>query len=123
MGEKLMLFINSEKYLLKAEHKIKSRVRTQIEKNQKDYYLHEQLKAIHKELGEEDHKEEFNILKGKLDKLKLTKEAKEKAYSELKKLKMMTPMSSESAIIRNYLDWIISLPWRVFTKSNNDLVI
>ncbi len=106
--EQLMIYINSEIELLKAETKIKSRVKTQIEKNQKDYYLQEQLKAIHKELGEEDLKEEFNELNSKIAKLKLSKEAKEKANSELKKLKMMNPMSSEATVIRNYLDWIIS---------------
>ncbi len=120
--EKIMVFINSEIELLKAEDKIKNRVRNQIEKNQKDYYLHEQLKAIHKELGEEDLKEEYNELKEKIGKLKLTKEAQEKANSELKKLKMMNPMSSEATVIRNYLDWILSLPWDIFTKNNTDLV-
>ncbi|WPX96708.1 endopeptidase La [Candidatus Bandiella euplotis] len=119
--EKLMIFINSEIELLKAENKIKTRVKTQIEKNQKDYYLQEQLKAIHKELGEEDLKEEFSELKSTIDKLKLTKEAKEKANAELKKLKMMNPMSSEATVIRNYLDWIVNLPWQKFTANNKDL--
>ncbi|MFQ3307215.1 MAG: ATP-dependent Lon protease [Candidatus Midichloriaceae bacterium] len=120
--EKLMIFINSEIELLDAESKIKSRVKTQIEKNQKDYYLNEQLKAIHKELGEEDCKEEINEIKRKVKSLKLTKEAKEKADSEIKKLKMMNPMSSEAAVIRNYLDWIIELPWKKLTPHNKDLV-
>jgi ATP-dependent Lon protease len=119
--EQLMIYINSEIELLKAETKIKSRVKTQIEKNQKDYYLQEQLKAIHKELGEEDLKEEFNELNSKIAKLKLSKEAKEKANSELKKLKMMNPMSSEATVIRNYLDWIISLPWNKLTMNNKNL--
>jgi ATP-dependent Lon protease len=119
--EKLMIFINSEIELLKAENKIKTRVKTQIEKNQKDYYLQEQLKAIHKELGEDDLKEEFNELKDKISKLKLTKEAREKADSELKKLKMMNPMSSEATVIRNYLDLIINLPWQKLTSNNKDL--
>lgn len=119
--EKLMIYINSETELLKAESKIKSRVKTQIEKNQKDYYLQEQLKAIHKELGEEDIKEEFNELDNKIKKVKLSKEAKEKANSELKKLKMMNPMSSEATVIRNYLDWIISLPWNKLTLNNKNL--
>jgi ATP-dependent Lon protease len=119
--EKLMIFINSEVELLKAEKKINSRVRTQIEKNQKDYYLQEQLKAIHKELGGDDLKEEFNELSSKIDKLNLNKDAREKAKAELKKLKMMNSMSSEATVIRNYLDWIISLPWKKFTANNKDL--
>ena len=119
--ENLMIYINAEIELLKAESKIKNRVKTQIEKNQKDYYLQEQLKAIHKELGEEDIKEEFNELGKKIEKLKLPKEAKEKANSELKKLKMMNPMSSEATVIRNYLDWIISLPWNKLTVNNKNL--
>ena len=119
--EKLMIYINAEIELLKAEKKIKTRVRTQIKKNQKDYYLNEQLKAIHKELGEEDLKEELNEIKNAIAKLKLTKEAKEKANSEIKKLKMMNPMSSEATVIRNYLDWIIVLPWKKFTANNKNL--
>ena len=119
--EKLTIYINSEIELLKAEKKIKTRVRTQIEKNQKDYYLNEQLKAIHKELGEEDLKGELNEIKNKIAKLKLTKEAKEKANSEIKRLKMMNPMSSEATVVRNYLDWIIALPWQKFTANNKDL--
>ena len=97
--------------MLKAESRIKARVRTQIEKNQKDYYLNEQLKAIHKELGEDDYKEELNEIDKKAKNSKMSKEAKEKVASELKKLKMMNPMSSEAAVIRNYIDWIVELPW------------
>ena len=119
--EKLIVFINEEIELLKTENKIKNRVKTQIEKNQKDYYLQEQLKAIHKELGEEDVKEEFNELEQKITTLKLPKEAKERAYSELKKLKMMNPMSSEATVVRNYLEWIISLPWNKVTINNKNL--
>ena len=119
--EKLMVYINAEIELLKAEKNVRARVRAQIEKNQKDYYLNEQLKAIHKELGEEDLKEELNEIKNKVAKLKLTKEAKDKANSEIKKLKMMNPMSSEATVIRNYLDWIIALPWKKFTINNKDL--
>ena len=119
--EKLMIYINAEIELLKAENKIKSRVRTQIEKNQKDYYLNEQLKAIHKELGDEDLKEELHEIKSRVAKLKLTKEARERANTEIKRLKMMNPMSSEATVIRNYLDWIITLPWKKFTANNNDL--
>lgn len=121
--EKLMIYINSEIDLIKTENKIKLRVKSQIEKNQKDYYLQEQLKAIHKELGEEDYKEDFNELKKKIDALTIHQQIRNKAISELKKLKMMSPMSSESTIVRNYLDWIISLPWNIQTKPNKNLQI
>lgn len=119
--EKLMGYICSETELLKAETKIRNRVKSQIEKNQKDYYLQEQLKAIHKELGEEDTKEECSELQNKISKLKLSKEVKDKSFSEIKKLKMMNPMSSEATVIRNYLDWIIALPWNKLTINNKDL--
>lgn len=119
--EQLLLFISSEIEFLNADYRIKNRVKTQIEKSQRDYYLHEQLKAIHKELGEEDSKDEMNELSKKIKKIKLSKEAKEKAESELKKLRMMNPMSSEANVIRNYLDWILDLPWEKFSKIKKDL--
>ncbi|MBA8667120.1 endopeptidase La [Holosporaceae bacterium 'Namur'] len=119
--EKLLLILDSEIELLNTETRIRSRVRTQIEKNQKDYYLNEQLKAIHKELGEEDFKEEIGILTEKLKKLKLSKEAKERVDSELRKLKTMNPMSSETTVIRNYLEWIIDLPWGKYSPIKKDL--
>ena len=119
--EKILSLIELEIDLLTTEGRIKDRIRNQIEKNQKDYYLNEQLKAIHKELGEEDYKEEINELAEKIKKLKLPAEAKERAEAELKKLKMMNPMSSESAVVRNYLDWILCLPWSKFSKLNKDI--
>lgn len=119
--ENILAALEVEIEMLNTETRIKTRVRHQIEKNQKDYYLNEQLKAIHKELGEEDYKEEVNDLAKKIKELKLTKEAKERADSELKKLKMMNPMSSEAAVVRNYLDWIISLPWSKYSKLNKDI--
>lgn len=119
--EKLLTFLGLEIELLNTETRIKSRVRTQIEKNQKDYYLNEQLKAIHKELGEEDFKEEAAELAKKIRDLNLTKEAREKADSELRKLKMMNPMSSESTVLRNYLDWIITTPWGAYSELNKDI--
>lgn len=119
--EQLLMFISSEIEFLNADYRIKNRVKTQIEKSQRDYYLHEQLKAIHKELGEEDAKDEMNELAKKIKKTKLSKEAKEKAESELKKLRMMNPMSSEANVIRNYLDWILDLPWEKFSKVKKDL--
>lgn len=119
--ERILGFLQLEIELLNTESRIKNRVRTQIEKNQKDYYLNEQLKAIHKELGEDDFKEEANELAAKIKKLKLTKEAREKAESEIKKLKMMNPMSSESAVVRNYLDWLINIPWGVYSPLSKNL--
>lgn len=121
--EKLLQLLSVELEMLNAETRIKTRVRHQIEKNQKDYYLNEQLKAIHKELGEEDYKEEVNELAKKIKKLNLTKEARERADSELKKLKSMNPMSSEAAVVRNYLDWIINLPWSQNSKLNKDIKV
>ena len=118
---KLIEFLTIEIDVCKAENKIKARVKTQIEKNQKDYYLNEQLKAIYKELGDENYKDELNEYKKKINNIHLTKEAKEKANNELKKLNMMNPMSSESTVSRNYLDCLLSLPWKVLSKSNTDL--
>lgn len=118
---KLMEFLTLEIDLHKAENTIKSRVKIQIEKNQKDYYLNEQLKAIHKELGDEDYKEEFSEYKKKIKNTNLTKEAREKAQHELKKLKMTSSMSSESAVSRNYLDWLLALPWSITSTCNTDL--
>jgi ATP-dependent Lon protease len=119
--EQLLVFINSEIEFLNADHRIKNRVKTQIEKSQRDYYLNEQLKAIHKELGEEDAKDELNEISKKIKRLKLTKEAREKADSELKKLRAMNSFSSEANVIRNYLDWIIDLPWQKFSTVKKDL--
>ncbi len=119
--EQLLVFINSKIEFLNADHRIKNRVKTQIEKSQRDYYLNEQLKAIHKELGEEDAKDELNEVSKKIKRLKLTKEAREKADSELKKLRSMNSFSSEANVIRNYLDWIIDLPWQKFSTIKKDL--
>lgn len=106
---------------LNTETRIKTRVKSQIEKNHKDFYLNEQLKAIQKELGDEDSKEELNVIKEKIDKLQLSPEAREKCEAELKKLKLMNQMSSEATVIRSYLDWILSMPWSNFSPLNKDL--
>jgi ATP-dependent Lon protease len=119
--EQLLIFINAEMEFLNAEHKIKSRVKTQIEKSQRDYYLNEQLKAIHKELGEEDSKDELNELGKKIKKIKFSQEAMEKAQNELKKLRSMNAFSSEANVIRNYLDWLIDLPWQKISPIKKDL--
>ena len=116
--------MESEIGVLQVEKKIRSRVKRQMEKTQRDYYLNEQMKAIQKELGEsEDGRDETSELEEKIHKVRLSKEAREKALSELKKLRSMSPMSAEATVVRNYLDWIVSLPWDSRQKIKNDLVI
>ncbi|MDA0938719.1 MAG: endopeptidase La [Proteobacteria bacterium] len=119
--EYMLALIDAEMEMLKAEGRIRSRVRNQIEKNQKDYYLNEQLKAIHKELGEDDQKEELREIEQKIQKSKMPKEVKEKALSELKKAKIINQMSSEAAVLRNYLDWLIAMPWGISSKIQKNL--
>ncbi len=109
--EHILKILEAEVSLSKVEDKIRIRVKGQMETNQREYYLNEQLKAIHKELGEEDEEDEFTQLAKKIKAVKLSKEAKKKAEHELKKLKSMSPMSSEASVIRNYLDWLLALPW------------
>ena len=109
---KIIDYMDDEIGVLQVEKKIRGRVKRQMDKTQKEYYLNEQIKAIQKELGEtSDVKDEINELEEKIKKIKLSDEAKEKAKSEIKKLKHMGPMSAEATVVRNYLDWIISLPW------------
>ena len=120
--EKILNFINSELDVMQVEKKIRGRVKTQMEKTQREYYLNEQMKAIQKELGEtEDGKDDVQEYEEKIDKTKLSKEAKEKCHAEIKKLKSMSPMSAESSVIRNYLDWVLSLPWGKKTKVKKDI--
>jgi len=120
--EKILNFIGSELDVMQVEKKIRGRVKTQMEKTQREYYLNEQMKAIQKELGEsEDGKDDIQEYEEKIEKTKLSKEAKEKCYAEIKKLKSMSPMSAESSVIRNYLDWILSLPWGKKTKIKKDI--
>ncbi len=120
--EHLFSFLESEIDVMEVEKKIRKRVKSQMEKSQRDYYLNEQIKAIQKELGDgEEGANEIKELEDKLKKLSLPKEAKEKALAELKKLKMMSPMSAESTVVRNYLDWIISVPWSKRTRTQKDL--
>lgn len=120
--ESLLTFIESETEVLSVEKKIRGRVKNQMEKTQREYYLNEQLKAIQKELGEtEDGKDETQNLEEAIRKAKMPKEAEEKSLSELKKLKSMSPMSAESTVVRNYLDWMVSLPWGKTSKVNTDI--
>ena len=120
--EKILGIIESELGVMKVEKKIRSRVKLQMEKTQKEYYLNEQMKAIQKELSDGDGADEVAEYEEKINKTKFSKEALEKAKSELKKLKSMGPMSAESAVVRNYLDWLISLPWKKNTKIKSDIV-
>ena len=120
--KKLISFIDSELDLLKVEEKIRGRVKKQMEKSQKEYYLNEQMKAIQKELGDQEgNATEADILRQKIEDSGMPKNANEKAFSELNKLKMMSPMSAEASVIRNYLDWMVKIPWKKRTKIKNDL--
>lgn len=110
--EKVYGFMESEISLLNVEKKIRSRVKNQMEKTQREYYLNEQMKAIQKELGEgDDGRDEILDLEEKINKTKLSKEARDKSLAELKKLKSMSPMSAEATVVRNYLDWMLGIPW------------
>ncbi len=120
--EKVLEYIENDLSVIKVEKKIRSRVKQSMEKTQKEYYLNEQMKAIQKELSEDDEsKDEIAEFEEKIKKAKLSKEAKTKAQSELKKLKGMGPMSAESSVVRNYLDWLTSIPWKKYTRIKNDL--
>ncbi len=119
--EKVLGLMESEISVLQVEKRIRTRVKRQMEKTQREYYLNEQMKAIQKELGDEDGKDELAELEDKIKKTKFTKEAREKAQHELKKLRQMSPMSAEATVVRNYLDWLISIPWNKKTKVKKDL--
>ena len=121
--ERVFAHMEGEIGVLQVEKRIRNRVKRQMEKTQREYYLNEQLKAIQKELGEgEEGKDEAAELEAKIKATKLTKEAREKALAELKKLKTMSPMSAEATVVRNYLDWILSIPWKKKTRIRNDIV-
>jgi len=120
--EKVLSLIEGEVGVLQVERKIRSRVKRQMEKTQREYYLNEQLKAIQKELGEGDEgRDEMNELEDRIRKTKLSKEAREKANAEVKKLRSMSPMSAEATVVRNYLDWLLSLPWGKKSKIKKDI--
>ncbi len=119
--EKLFALMEAEMDVLQVEKKIRRRVKRQMEKTQRDYYLNEQMKAIQKELGDEDGSAELDELETKIEKAKMSAEATEKALGELKKLRHMSPMSSEATVIRNYIDWLICLPWGKKAKIQTDL--
>ena len=120
--EKVLGYMRSEIEILEVEKRIRTRVKKQMEKTQKEYYLNEQMRAIQKELGEKDEfKNEIQELEEKIKEKKLSAEAREKAEKELKKLKMMSPMSAEATVVRNYIDWILSLPWHEYTEDKLDI--
>ena len=120
--ESVFSYMESEIDVLQIEKKIRNRVKRQMEKTQREYYLNEQLKAIQKELGDsDDGKDETAELEEKIKKTKLSKEAEEKSLAELKKLKSMSPMSAEATVVRNYLDWILAIPWKKRSRMKKDL--
>ncbi|MDP9128044.1 MAG: endopeptidase La [Pseudomonadota bacterium] len=120
--EKIFGYMEGEIGVLQVEKKIRSRVKKQMEKTQRDYYLNEQMKAIQKELGEtEEGKNETDELEARINKTKMSKEAKEKSLAELKKLRAMSPMSAEATVVRNYLDWILGIPWNERTRTRKDI--
>jgi ATP-dependent Lon protease len=119
--EKVLGLMESEISVLQVEKRIRTRVKRQMEKTQREYYLNEQMKAIQKELGDEDGRDEVAELEEKIKKTKLSKEAREKATHEVKKLRQMSPMSAEATVVRNYLDWLLSIPWGKKSKVKKDL--
>ena len=120
----LLTYFTKELNFSALEKKIKNRVKRQMEKTQREYYLNEQMKAIQKELGDsEDGTNDYAEIEKKISETKLSKEAKEKVLNEFKKLKTMSPMSAEASVIRNYLDWMLDIPWEVYSKETNDIML
>ena len=123
-ANRILEHLDSQLDLSKVEKKIRGRVKTQMEKSQKEYYLNEQMKAIQKELGDnEDGGDELAELSEKIAKIKFSKEAREKAMAELKKLRNMSQMSAEATVVRNYLDWMLSIPWKKRSRVKKDLTV
>jgi len=120
-ANRILEHLDSQLDLSKVEKKIRGRVKTQMEKSQKEYYLNEQMKALKKELGEIDEAEEAEELETKINEAGMTKEAQEKALSELQKYKMMSPMSAEASVVRGYIDWMLNIPWKKKSKIRSDL--
>src|SRR5262249_12056693 len=118
--EKVLGLIDSEVSVLQGGKRIRTRVKRQMEKTQREFYLNEQMKAIQKEIGDAEGKDELAEIEDKIKKTKLSKETREKATHELKKLRQMSPMSAESTVVRNYLDWLLSIPWAKHSKVKKD---
>src|SRR6202163_4119033 len=121
--EHVLRLMDSEISVLQVEKRIRTRVKRQMEKTQREYYLNEQMKAIQKELGDEEGRDELAELEDKIKKTKLSKEARDQATHELKKLRQMSPMSAEATVVRNYLDWVLSIPWGKKSKVKRDLAL
>src|SRR5881296_574564 len=121
--EKVLGLIDSEISVLQVEKRIRTRMKRQMDKTQREYYLNEQMKAIQKELGDEEGRDELGEIEDKIKKTKLSKEARERAQHELKKLRQMSPMSPESTVVRNYLDWLLSIPWGKESKIKKSLML
>ena len=120
--EKVLSYMRSEIEILEVERRIRNRVKKQMEKTQKEYYLNEQMRAIQKELGEKDEfKNEIQELEEKIRQKKMSPEGRDKVEKELKKLKMMSPMSAEATVVRNYIDWLLSLPWYEYKEDKLDI--
>jgi len=119
--EKVFAMMEGEISVLQVEKRIRSRVKRQMEKTQREYYLNEQMKAIQKELGDGEERDELGELENRIKNTKLSKEAKERADAELKKLRQMSPMSAEATVVRNYLDWLLGIPWGIKSKVKRDL--
>ncbi len=119
--ERVLGLMESEISVLQVEKRIRTRVKRQMEKTQREYYLNEQMKAIQKELGDDEGRDDTSEIEEKIKTLKLSKEAREKAVAELKKLKQMSPMSAEATVVRNYLDWLLNIPWNTKSKVRKDL--
>jgi ATP-dependent Lon protease len=119
--EKCLALMESEISVLQVEKRIRTRVKRQMEKTQREYYLNEQMKAIQKELGDEEGKDDLAEIEERIKTVKLSKEARDKAMAELKKLRQMSPMSAEATVVRNYLDWLLSIPWNKRSKVKKDL--
>ena len=117
----ILTHLESQLDLTKVEKKIRGRVKNQMEKSQKEYYLNEQMKALKKELGELDESEEADVLETQIKESGMSKEAEEKALSELQKYKMMSPMSAEASVVRGYIDWMLNIPWKKKSKIRSDL--
>ncbi len=119
--EKIFAYMEEDMDMLQVDKRVRTRVKRQMEKSQREYYLSEQMKAIQKELGEDDSHSDLEDIAKKIETIGLSKEAKEKAVSELKRLKMMPPMSSEATVLRSYLDWLVELPWKKSSRIRRDL--
>jgi ATP-dependent Lon protease len=121
--EKCLGLMESEISILQVEKRIRTRVKRQMEKTQREYYLNEQMKAIQKELGDEEGKDDLSEIEDRIKTTRLSKEARDKAVAELKKLRQMSPMSAEATVVRNYLDWLLAIPWNKRSKVKKDLTV